>query len=370
MLEIKDKLAEIHKSFLNLEKEIAKPETVADIKKYTKLMREYKRLKNIVDNYLEWDKLEHEIADQREMLAIEKDPELIELIRLELPELEEKYDKITEELNVLLLPHDPLDEKGAILEIRAGTGGDEAALFAEEIYRMYCRYAEINKWKVEIMSISESEGGGIKEVISEISGDDVYGRLKYEGGVHRVQRVPVTESQGRVHTSAITVAVLPQAEEIDEVVIDEKDLKIDVYRSSGAGGQHVNKTDSAVRITHIPTGIVIAMQDERSQIQNRARAMKLLESKLLKLEQEKRDQEVSSQRRSLVGSGDRSEKIRTYNFPQGRVTDHRIKLTLYRIEEIMQGSLDMIIEPLIHYQNALLLGQSVEEFSSADADED
>lgn len=370
MLEIKDKLAEIHRSFLNLEKEIAKPETVADIKKYTKLMREYKRLKIIVDNYLEWDKLEHEIADQKEMLTIEKDPELIELIRSELPELEEKYDKITEELNVLLLPHDPLDEKGAILEIRAGTGGDEAALFAEEIYRMYCRYAEINKWKVEVMSISESEGGGIKEVISEISGDDVYGRLKYEGGVHRVQRVPVTESQGRVHTSAITVAVLPQAEEIDEVVIDEKDLKIDVYRSSGAGGQHVNKTDSAVRITHIPTGIVIAMQDERSQIQNRARAMKLLESKLLKLEQEKRDQEVSSQRRSLVGSGDRSEKIRTYNFPQGRVTDHRIKLTLYRIEEIMQGSLDMIIEPLIHYQNALLLGQSVEEFSSADADED
>ncbi|HQI06057.1 MAG TPA: peptide chain release factor 1, partial [bacterium] len=253
--------------------------------------------------------------------------------------------------------------------IRAGTGGDEAALFAGEVYRMYCRYAEMNRWKVEVMSMSSMEGGGIKEVISIVTGEDVYGRLKYEGGVHRVQRVPVTESQGRVHTSAITVAVLPEVDEIDEVTIDEKDLKIDIYRASGAGGQHVNKTDSAVRITHLPTGIVVAMQDERSQIQNRVKAMKIIESKVLQMEREKAEKEISSKRKSLVGSGDRSEKIRTYNFPQGRVTDHRIKLTLYRINDIMEGSLDMLIDPLVNYQNALLLGRSVEEFGNDSDDQ-
>ncbi|HPV22064.1 MAG TPA: peptide chain release factor 1, partial [bacterium] len=253
--------------------------------------------------------------------------------------------------------------------IRAGTGGDEAALFAGEVYRMYCRYAEMKRWKVEVMSMSSMEGGGIKEVISIVTGEDVYGRLKYEGGVHRVQRVPVTESQGRVHTSAITVAVLPEVDEIDEVTIDEKDLKIDIYRASGAGGQHVNKTDSAVRITHLPTGIVVAMQDERSQIQNRVKAMKIIESKVLQMEREKAEKEISSKRKSLVGSGDRSEKIRTYNFPQGRVTDHRIKLTLYRINDIMEGSLDMLIDPLVNYQNALLLGRSVEEFGNDSDDQ-
>jgi len=219
------------------------------------------------------------------------------------------------------------------------------------------------------MSMSSMEGGGIKEVISIVTGEDVYGRLKYEGGVHRVQRVPVTESQGRVHTSAITVAVLPEVDEIDEVTIDEKDLKIDIYRASGAGGQHVNKTDSAVRITHLPTGIVVAMQDERSQIQNRVKAMKIIESKVLQMEREKAEKEISSKRKSLVGSGDRSEKIRTYNFPQGRVTDHRIKLTLYRINDIMEGSLDMLIDPLVNYQNALLLGRSVEEFGNDSDDQ-
>jgi peptide chain release factor 1 len=334
------------------------------MKKYTRLMKEYKHLKKISDKYLEWDKLEKEISDHRQMLGMEKDPDLIDLIKTELPVLEEKYNSLNEELNILLIPRDPLDEKNAILEIRAGTGGDEAALFAGEVFRMYSRYAEMNKWKIEIMSISEMEGGGIKEVISAVSGEDVYGRLKYEGGVHRVQRVPETESQGRVHTSAITVAVLPEADDIDEVNIDEKDLKIDVYRASGAGGQHVNKTDSAVRITHLPSGIVVAMQDERSQIQNRIRAMKVIESRLLQMEREKAEKEVSSKRKSLVGSGDRSEKIRTYNFPQGRVTDHRIKLTLYRVNDIMEGSLDMLIDPLIQYQNALILGKSVENFEN------
>lgn len=364
MLSIKDKLKEIHESYKRIERELSRPESTSDIKKHTKLMKEYKHLKKITDKYLEWDKLEKEISDQKQMLETEKDPDLIDLIKTELPSIELAYENLADELNILLVPRDPIDEKNAILEIRAGTGGDEAALFAQEIYRMYCRYAEMNKWKVETMSISEMEGGGIKEVISTVTGEDVYGRLKYEGGVHRVQRVPETESQGRVHTSAITVAVLPEVDSIDEVKIDEKDLKIDIYRASGAGGQHVNKTDSAVRITHLPTGTVVAMQDERSQIQNRAKAMKIIESKVLQLEREKAEKEVSSKRKSLVGSGDRSEKIRTYNFPQGRVTDHRIKLTLYRISDIMEGSLDMVIDPLIRYQNALILGQSVENFEN------
>ena len=364
MLNIKDKLEEVYKSFLNMEKELSKPEVVSDIKKYTALMKEYTHLKKISEKYKEWTSLEKEIADQKEMLSVEKDEDLLEMIKSELPELEKKYEELEEDIRVLLLPRDPMDEKNAILEIRAGTGGDEAALFAEEIFRMYTRFSETKGWKVDTMSLSSSEGGGLKEVVCSVSGHDVYGKLKYEGGVHRVQRVPVTESQGRVHTSAITVAVLPEADDIDEVNIEEKDLKIDVYRASGAGGQHVNTTDSAVRITHLPTGISIAMQDERSQIQNRLRAMKILEAKLLQLEREKQEKELSSQRKSLVGSGDRSEKIRTYNFPQGRVTDHRIKLTLYRLDEIMEGSLDQLIEPIINYQNALLLNQNMDDLSN------
>ncbi|HNW83447.1 MAG TPA: peptide chain release factor 1 [bacterium] len=363
MLDIREKLGEVHKNCLRMERELSKPEITSDMKKYTKLMKEYKHLKKVSDKYLIWNALDKEILSQKEMLSVEKDPDLIEMIRAELPGLEEKYERLNDEINILLLPRDPMDEKNAILEVRAGTGGDEAALFAEEIYRMYCRYAELKRWKVEIMSISQSEGAGIKEVIATVSGEDVYGRLKYEGGVHRVQRVPVTEAQGRVHTSAITVAVLPEADDVDEIKIDDKDLKIDIYRASGAGGQHVNKTDSAVRITHLPTGIVVAMQDERSQIQNRIKAMKIIESKVLQMEREKIDRELSLKRKSLVGSGDRSEKIRTYNFPQGRVTDHRIKLTLYRVGDVMEGSLDMIIDPLINYQNALLLGQNIEGMS-------
>jgi peptide chain release factor 1 len=368
MLDIREKLEEIKHSFRKMEKEMSEPAIVSDMKKYAKLMKEYKHLKKIMGKYEEWSKVESEINGQKEMLATEKDADLIDMIREELPALEERERSLYDELCILLVPKDPMDEKNAILEIRAGTGGDEAALFAEEVFRMYSRYSESMGWKMELMSASEMEGGGLKEVVVTIKGEDVYGRLKYEAGIHRVQRVPVTESQGRIHTSAISVVVLPEAEDIDEVKIDEKDLKIDVYKSSGAGGQHVNTTDSAVRITHLPTGIVVAMQDERSQIQNRIRAMKVIESKLLQFEREKQEKELSSKRKSLVGSGDRSEKIRTYNFPQGRVTDHRIKLTLYRLSDIMEGSLDMVIDPLTNYQNALILGQNVEEFSNDSED--
>jgi len=357
-LNIEPKLEELYQKYLEVEKKLSDPKIMGNMKEYTKLSREYSHLKKVAEKYKEWQKIKNEIIDQKEMLKSEKDTDLIAMIKEELPELEKNFEKLNEEIQVLLIPKDPMDDKNAILEIRAGTGGDEATLFAEEIFRMYSRYAENKGWKVETMSLSAQEGGGIKEVIANIIGEGVYGQLKYEGGVHRVQRVPATESQGRVHTSAITVAVLPEAEEIDDISIEEKDLKIDVYRASGAGGQHVNTTDSAVRITHLPTNIVVTMQDERSQIQNRVKAMMILKSKLLRFEQEKQMAELSSQRKSLVGSGDRSEKIRTYNFPQGRVTDHRISLTLYRLSEIMEGSLDMVIDPLITWNNAELMKNS------------
>ncbi len=359
MLNIKSKLEEVYNKYLELEKNLSKPEIISDIKKFAKLSQEYSHLKEISEKYKEWEGIEQEIIDQKEMMKEEKDHDLIEMIKEELPLLESKFEELENELQILLLPKDPLDAKNAILEIRAGTGGDEATLFAAEVYRMYSRYSEANGWKIEQLSISEQEGGGIKEVVANLIGNGVYGRLKYEGGVHRVQRVPATESQGRIHTSAITVAVLPEADEVDEIKIEEKDLKVDVYRASGAGGQHVNTTDSAVRITHLPSGIVVAMQDERSQIQNRIKAMKILQSKLLQREQEMQAAAISSQRKTLVGSGDRSEKIRTYNFPQGRVTDHRISLTLYRLTEVMEGSLDMVIDPLVTWQNAELLKESL-----------
>ncbi len=359
MLDIKDKLEELYKKYQDLEGELSRPDVVADLKRFKKLSQEYAHLKEIAQKFLDWKRISAEIVGHKDLLRSEKDADILTLIKDELPELEERYDLLREELRVLLLPHDPMDDKNAILEIRAGTGGDEAALFAGEVFRMYSRYAELRGWKVEVISSSAQEGGGMKEVVAEVKGSGVYGRLKYEGGVHRVQRVPVTEAQGRVHTSAITVAVLPEADEIEDYPIDEKDLKIDTYRASGAGGQHVNKTDSAIRITHVPTGIVVAMQEERSQIQNRIRAMALLRSKLLQAEIEKRDRETAAQRKTLVGSGDRSEKIRTYNFPQNRCTDHRIGITLYRLGEIMEGSLDMVIDPLITFQNAELLKSSL-----------
>ena len=359
MLDIKEKLEELYNKYQDLESELSRPDVVADLKRFKKLSQEYARLKEIAQKFLDWKRTAAEIVGHKDLLRSEKDPEMLALVREELPALEDRHGALEEELRVLLLPHDPMDDKNAILEIRAGTGGDEAALFAGEVFRMYGRYAEFKGWKMEVISSSAQEGGGMKEVVAEVKGAGVYGRLKYEGGVHRVQRVPVTEAQGRVHTSAITVAVLPEADEIDDYPIDEKDLKIDTYRASGAGGQHVNKTDSAIRITHVPTGIVVAMQEERSQIQNRIRAMALLRSKLLQAEVERRDRETAAQRKSLVGSGDRSEKIRTYNFPQNRCTDHRIGLTLYRLGEIMEGSLDMVIDPLITFQNAELLKSSL-----------
>jgi len=359
LADVRSKLEEICERHRAIEHELSDPTITADLKRFKKLSQEYAHLKDIVTAYDEWKKIDEEIRGHREILRQEKDPEITALAEEELPELEREHAALEEKLRMLLLPHDPLDDKNAILEIRAGTGGDEAALFASDLFRMYSRYAEEKGWKVEVLSASGQEGGGYKEIVAAVRGAGAYGRLRYEGGVHRVQRVPVTEAQGRIHTSAATVAVLPEADEIDDIVIDEKDLKIDTYRSGGAGGQHVNKTDSAVRITHIPTGITVAMQEERSQIQNRARALELLKAKLLQAEIEKREREISSQRRSLVGSGDRSEKIRTYNFPQNRCTDHRIGLTLYRLGEIMDGDLDMIIEPLINWQNAELLKNSL-----------
>lgn len=359
--ELRKKLDEICERHRAMERDLSDPTVVSDLRRFKKLSQEYARLREIVAKYGCWKKIAEEISGHREILRHEKDPEITALAEEELPELEKEIAMVEEELRVLLLPHDPMDDKNAILEIRAGTGGDEAALFAADLFRMYSRYAEEKRWSVEILSVSGQEGGGYKEIVAVVRGAGVYGKLRYEGGVHRVQRVPVTEAQGRIHTSAATVAVLPEADEVDDIEIDEKDLKIDTYRSGGAGGQHVNKTDSAVRITHIPSGIVVAMQEERSQIQNRIRAMALLKSRLLQMEIEKREKELASKRKSLVGSGDRSEKIRTYNFPQNRCTDHRIGLTLYRLGEIMEGNLDMVIEPLISWQNAERLKGSLEE---------
>jgi peptide chain release factor 1 len=281
-----------------------------------------------------------------------------ELAQAEVKSIREALPALEDHLKLLLLPRDPMDEKNILLEIRAGTGGEEAALFAGDLFRMYCRYAETKRWKVEMMSASETGSGGYKEVIASISGDKVYSRLKYESGAHRVQRVPATESQGRIHTSAVTVAIMPEAEEVD-VAIDPNDLRIDVYRSSGPGGQSVNTTDSAVRVTHIPSGLVVICQDEKSQHKNKAKALKVLRARLLQAEQEKQRQEQEANRRSQVGTGDRSERIRTYNFPQGRVTDHRINLTLYRLESVLEGDMDELCDALItHYQGEALKAQA------------
>jgi peptide chain release factor 1 len=302
-----------------------------------------------VEAFRNYQALQREIENNRSILD-DPDQEMRKLAKEEIERLKTDLTKKENELKVLLLPQDPDDEKNILLEIRAGTGGEEAGLFAGELFRMYTRYAELKGWKTEIMSLSPSGLGGIKEVILLISGGKVYSRLKLEAGVHRVQRVPETEAQGRIHTSAVTVAVLPEAEEVD-VQINPEDLRIDVYRSSGRGGQHVNVTDSAVRITHLPTGLVVACQDERSQHKNKAKALKVLRSRLLDMQQTEQQSKISEERRSMVGSGDRSEKIRTYNFPQGRVTDHRIGLTIYRLDSVLQGQMDLILDPLItHFQ--------------------
>lgn len=324
---------------------LGEPDIIKDQEKFKKLSKEYAQIEPSVFAYKNYQGVMAQIASSEEMLG-EDDKELKEMAQEELSSLKAQQQELESELNILLLPRDPDDDKSVYLEVRAGTGGDEAAIFAGDLFRMYSRYAETKNWRVEVVSASEGEHGGYKEIISRIVGDQVYAHLKFESGAHRVQRVPTTESQGRVHTSACTVAIMPEVDEIDEIDINPNELRIDTYRASGAGGQHVNKTDSAIRITHLPTGIVVECQDERSQHKNRAKAMSLLQSKILNAQKEAQQKEQSATRKSLVGSGDRSERIRTYNFPQGRVTDHRINLTLYKLDAVMEGALDDVIMPL------------------------
>ena len=342
---IEKRLEKIAQKFKEIEESLGKPEVIADQKRFQALAREHKELQPIYDAYTEYKKAKKGIEEAIEIIETAEDEEFVELAKEEKKELEKRAEELEGELKKLLIPKDPNDEKNVILEIRAGAGGEEAALFAQELFRMYSRYAEKKGWKVEILSLNETGLGGVKEVIAMISGKGAYSRLKYESGVHRVQRIPVTESGGRIHTSTATVAILPEAEEVD-IEINEKDLKIDTYRSSGAGGQHVNTTDSAVRITHIPTGLVVTCSNERSQIQNRIKAMKILRARLKELYEREQKEKLDSARRSQVGTGDRSEKIRTYNFPEGRVTDHRIKLTLYNLQEFLDGELDQMIDAL------------------------
>ncbi len=335
-------------------------EVMNDQNKFREFSKEYAQLEPVVVAYKHYQACEGEIANLEEMLT-EQDAEIKQMAESELPEARGRKEKLAEQLQYLLLPRDQNDRRNIYLEVRAGTGGDEAALFAGDLSRMYIRYTERMGWRAEIVNASDGEHGGYKEIILRISGQDVYAKLKFESGGHRVQRVPTTESQGRIHTSACTVAVLPEADELDEINITPADLKVDTYRSSGAGGQHVNTTDSAIRITHLPTGIIVECQDERSQHKNRAKAMAVLQSKILLAQQQKQQQEISDARRSLVGSGDRSERIRTYNFPQGRLTDHRINLTLYKLSGIMEGELGDVIEPLVHEHQADLLASLAEE---------
>ncbi len=350
-----DRIEELERRFQELEATLSDPAVIANQPEFRKFSREHNDLAPLVEVYRHHRTLLAEIEGNRELLA---DPDMKEMAEEELTQLEVKKDQLEAEIKILLLPKDPNDSKNVILEIRAGTGGDESALFAGDLFRMYGRFAEKNRWKVEMLSCSESERGGYKEVIASIEGQDVYAKLKYESGTHRVQRVPETEAQGRIHTSACTVAIMAEAEDVD-IEINPTDLKIDVYRSSGAGGQHVNTTDSAVRITHLPTGTVVACQEERSQIKNRAKAMKVLKTRILDTIVQEQNAKLAADRKLQVGSGDRSERIRTYNFPQGRMTDHRIGLTLYRLEAIMEGDISEIVDALrTHYQMEALQAQS------------
>ena len=341
-----DKLEAIEAHFIDLEEKVAKPDFYSDPKQAALLLKEQKELTPVVEKIREYKKILEELSGTRELLDGPLDAEMRELAQSEYTDLKERIAKVEEEIKIFLLPRDPNDEKNVIVEIRGGAGGEEAALFAADLYRMYSMYAETKRWKTEILNCNETELGGIKEISFLIEGSGAWSRFKFESGVHRVQRVPDTETQGRIHTSTVTVAVLPEAEEV-EVEVDPKDLQIDTFRSSGAGGQHINKTESAIRITHLPTGLVVECQDERSQHKNREKAMKVLRSKLFEIEQEKQSSKIAEERRSQVGTGDRSERIRTYNFPQGRVTDHRIGLTLYKIESIMNGDIDELIDALV-----------------------
>ena len=343
---IRNKLETTRERFEEIEGLMTDPDVISDQNQFRDLSKEYARLDPIVGLFLQYESLCDDIVAAREM-AGDSDDEIRQMGEEELATLEENLDSLQMSLQKALIPPDPHDDSNVFLEIRAGTGGDEAAIFAGDLFRMYSKYAERMKWPLEIISAREGEHGGYKEIVSRVTGSGIYSKLKFESGAHRVQRVPSTESQGRIHTSACTVAILAEPDEVEEIEINTNDLRIDTYRASGAGGQHVNKTDSAVRLTHLPSGIVVECQDERSQHKNRARAMSLLQAKLLDTEIAQRETEQAQQRKSLVGSGDRSERIRTYNYPQGRVTDHRINLTLYKLAEILEGDLGAVIDPLI-----------------------
>jgi peptide chain release factor 1 len=354
-----DKLEQIVTRYEQLTKDLSSPELLANPSAYGKAAKQHRALEEVVQKYQALKALKEEITGARELLDTSDDDEMREMARLELETLQTRLTEVEQDLRLLLIPSDPNDEKNVILEIRAGTGGDEATLFAAEMLRMYSRYAEKQRWRFEILEASESGIGGLKEAIALIEGDKVYSKLKHESGVHRVQRVPQTEASGRIHTSAITVAVLPEAEEVD-VKIDPKDLRIDTFCSSGPGGQSVNTTYSAVRITHLPTGVVVSMQDEKSQIKNREKAMRVLRARLQEIEEQKQHEALASERRSMVGSGDRSEKIRTYNFKENRVSDHRIGLTIHQLDLVMEGNLDPFIDALVaHYQAEKLKAEAV-----------
>lgn len=353
------KLESLRGKYAELTELISKSEIIADNKEWTRLVKEHSTLEPVVLAYEKLIKIEKDIAEAKKLLDTESDPEMLEMARAEWDEKKDAYAKVSDELKILLLPTDPNDEKNAIMEIRAGAGGDEASLFAYELMRMYKMYAATHRLKVEDIDINTTELGGVKEAVFSVTGDSVFSKLKFESGVHRVQRVPETETQGRIHTSTATVAVLPEVEDV-VVEINERDLKIDTYRSGGAGGQHVNKTDSAVRMTHLPTGLVVQCQDERSQIKNRDKAMRVMKSKLYDLYQSQADEKYSKNRKSLVGTGDRSERIRTYNFPQSRVTDHRIGLTLYSLETFLNGEVDEMLEALRMADQTARLNSEIE----------
>ncbi len=348
---IRLKLESVRDRFEEIAGLLADPDIIADQNQFRDLSKEYSRVEPVVKSFQQYEGILDDIAAAEEM-ASDEDDEVREMGQEELASLEERREALLLDLQKALIPADPFDDSNVYLEIRAGTGGDEAAIFAGDLFRMYSKYAETARWQIEILSAREGEHGGFKEIISRVTGDGIYAKLKFESGAHRVQRVPATESQGRIHTSACTVAVLPEPDEVEEVDINPADLRVDTYRASGAGGQHVNKTDSAVRITHMPSGIVVECQDERSQHKNKARAMSLLQARLLDQQVAAQESEQAQQRKLLVGSGDRSERIRTYNYPQGRVTDHRINLTLYKLDEILEGGLEQVIEPLTNEYQA------------------
>src|SRR6188768_898297 len=354
-----EKLAQIEKSYEELTEQISSPEFMSDMTAYARLMKQHRSLGEIVNKYREVRKMQEDLQGAKDLASLADDDEMREMAALEIAQIEEKLPAAEEQLKLLLVPKDPNDEKNVILEIRAGTGGDEATLFAAEILRMYARYAERQGWKMSVLETSDTGVGGIKDAVAVIEGDNVYSRMRFESGVHRVQRVPQTETQGRIHTSAITVAVLPEAEEVD-VKVDPNDLRVDYFCSSGPGGQSVNTTYSAVRLTHLPTNTVVSMQDEKSQIKNKEKAMRILRARLQELEEQRQHDELSAERKSMVGSGDRSEKIRTYNFKENRVTDHRIGLTVHQLDLVLEGQLDEFIDSLrTHYQTEKLKAEAV-----------